>query len=240
MMFEINSNPKISRLEIVDDKFCLIVDDFLLDPHGTVQFARAHSEEFELQASGYPGMLMQGDDKQLADIYGFIRKNVSREMGFFRGGIKLSTFFSIATLRPEELNWAQRMCHTDPQTEIARANFAGLLYLFENIELGGTGFYRFRNRDIVEQATSIGASDPLGALACLKEHLSMYSESPRYLTESCEVAELLKLIPARFNRAIFYSGDLPHSAYINTPELLSTDVTTGRLTLNFFASVLQK
>jgi hypothetical protein len=60
------------------------------------------------------------------------------------------------------------------------------------------------------------------------------------LTESCEVAELLTIIPAQFNRLIFYSGDIPHSAYIEEPELLSDDVDVGRLTLNLFASVVPR
>jgi hypothetical protein len=173
-------------------------------------------------------------------VYGFIRKTLSREMRFCRAGIKPSTFFSMVTLSPEELNWAQRMCHTDPQTEAGRANFAGLVYLFDNAALGGTGFYRFRNRATLERATAIGESDPAGALVYLKKHVPMYREPPSYLTASCEVAELLKVIAARFNRAIFYSGDIPHSAYISAPELLSNDVAIGRLTLNFFASVVPR
>ena len=188
-MFELNSNPKISRLEIVDDEFCLVIDDFLIDPRGAVEFAGTYAEKFELQDRGYPGMLMNVDDGELAHVYGFIRKTLSREMRFFRGGIKPSTFFSIVTLPPEELNWAQRVCHTDPQAEPGRANFAGLVYLFNNAELGGTGFYRFLNRAVLEQATAIGTSDPAGALAYLQEQVPMYGEPPRYLTESCEVAE---------------------------------------------------
>jgi hypothetical protein len=39
---------------------------------------------------------------------------------------------------------------------------------------------------------------------------------------------------------IFYSGDIPHSAYIEEPELLSDDVDVGRLTLNLFASVVPR
>ena len=113
-MFELNSNPKISRLEIVDDECCLVIDDFLIDPRGAVEYAGTYAEKFELEEHGYPGMLMNVDDGELADVYGFIRKTLSREMRFFRGGIKPSTFFSIVTLPPEELNWAQRVCHTDP------------------------------------------------------------------------------------------------------------------------------
>ena len=54
---------------------------------------------------------------------------------------------------------------------------------------------------------------------------------------SNEIAELLFEVPAQFNRFVFYSGDLPHSAHIPRPELLSTDFAEGRLTLNCFASV---
>ena len=36
---------------------------------------------------------------------------------------------------------------------------------------------------------------------------------------------------------IFYSGDVPHSAAIASPELLTKDFSKGRLTLNCFASV---
>jgi len=239
-MFEINPNRKISRLDIGDGNFCLIVDDFLLDPHAVVAFACEHVDEFELQESGYPGILLTANDKQLTDIYGFIRRTVSREMRFCRGGIKSSTFFSMVTLPPEELNWAQRMCHTDPRTEAGRTNFAGLVYLFENVKLGGTGFYRFRNQKTLEEATAIGASDPAAALAYLQKHVPMYREPPGYLTESCDVAELLTAVPARFNRSIFYSGDIPHSAYISAPELLSDHIAVGRLTLNFFASVVPR
>ena len=239
-MFEINPGLKISRHDVGDSDFCLIADDFLLDPRGVVAYARAHAGEFELQKRGYPGLLMTADDTELTDVYGFFRKTLSREMRFCRGGIKLSTFFSMVTLQPEELNWTQRNCHTDPRIEAGRANFAGVLYLFDNAELGGTGFYRFRNRAILERATAIGESDPSAALAYLQEHEPMYREPPSYVTKSCEVAELLTVVAARFNRAIFYSGDIPHSAYISAPELLSQDVEIGRLTLNFFASVVPK
>jgi hypothetical protein len=60
------------------------------------------------------------------------------------------------------------------------------------------------------------------------------------MTESNDVAELLCTVPARFNRFVFYSGDLPHSAAITAPDLLSDDPRKGRLTLNLFFSVLHK
>jgi hypothetical protein len=58
------------------------------------------------------------------------------------------------------------------------------------------------------------------------------------MTGSNEIAELLYTVPPRFNRFVFYSGDMPHSAAIAAPELLSDDPRQGRLTLNLFFSVL--
>jgi hypothetical protein len=86
-MFEIDSKPEISRVEIANGNFCLVVDNFLRDPQEAVTYARAKAEDFELQESGYPGMLLLADASKLADIYSFVRRNLSREMGFCRGGI---------------------------------------------------------------------------------------------------------------------------------------------------------
>ena len=72
----------------------------------------------------------------------------------------------------------------------------------------------------------------------LKQHFATLREPPRYMTESNDVAELLYTVPARFNRFVFYSGDIPHTGAITAPELLSADPKKGRLTLNLFFSVL--
>jgi hypothetical protein len=54
---------------------------------------------------------------------------------------------------------------------------------------------------------------------------------------SGEIAERLDVVSAKFNRLVFYSGDIPHSAQISSPELLTNDPSEGRLTLNCFASL---
>jgi hypothetical protein len=64
-----------------------------------------------------------------------------------------------------------------------------------------------------------------------------YQKPPCYITESNEIAERLDVVSAKFNRLVFYSGDIPHSAQVASPELLTNDLSTGRLTLNCFASV---
>ncbi len=151
--------------------------------------------------------------------------------------MRTSTYLSMATRQPQQLAPLQRLCHSDPRESAERRNYAGLVYLFDNESLGGTGFYRWKERALIEQATALELAEPGSSLEFLQQHFDMYNAEPRYMSGSNEIAELLLEIPARFNRFIFYSGDLPHSAHIPQPDLLSTDFAKGRLTLNCFASV---
>ena len=72
----------------------------------------------------------------------------------------------------------------------------------------------------------------------MKEQFATFRAPPRYMTDSNEIAEKLYTVPPRFNRFVFYSGDMPHSAAITAPDLPSDDPRKGRLTLNLFFSVL--
>jgi hypothetical protein len=236
----INSDAIISRQQISPDQFCIIVDDFLQDPGELIAYANSHREKFSLPDRGYPGILCDLENALLAEVYGFIRNRFRKEFAFLKGGIRFSSVLSIATLQPQELNWAQRFCHTDPRTDSGRDNFAALLYLFDRPELGGTAFYRWTEQPALQQATEIGQDDAAAALEFLQARFSMFKAPACYMTDTNEVAELLTLIPAKFNRLIFYSGDTPHSAYISAPELLATDPSKGRLTLNCFASALPR
>ena len=97
--------------------------------------------------------------------------------------------------------------------------------------------YRWKEQKSIEEATALELENPGSSLTFLQEHFAMYREAPQYMCGSNEVAELLLDVPARFNRLVFYSGDVPHSAHIPQPELLSADFSKGRLTLNCFTSV---
>ena len=55
-----------------------------------------------------------------------------------------------------------------------------------------------------------------------------------YITESSDHFELIRTIPARWNRVIFYDSGIFHSGHITNPELLKADPAAGRLTLNGF------
>ena len=240
-IIRINTDAEIRREAISEDQHCVIVDDFLRDPHELVEFAAQHAGEFAMpEQAGYPGLLFRIDENAMKDFYRFIRSKMTKHFPFLRGDMKMWTVFSMVTLQPDELSTFQRLCHTDPIAGPGRMPYAALLYLFENKDLGGTGFYRWKDLESMQQANAIEKENPGKGLEFLQERFPTYREPTRYMTESSEIAELLCTIPARFNRMIFYSGAIPHSAAIAAPELLSNDIREGRLTLNLFADVLPR
>lgn len=237
---QINTDAIIRRESISDDQHCVVVDDFLQRPHELVEFAALHAGEFSWQTSSYPGPLFRVDADAMTEIYQFIRTRMSKHFPFFRGDLDYWTYLSIVTVRPDQLSYLQRICHTDPERSPGRAPYAAVIYLFDNETLGGTSFYRWKEIELVREAETIGLEDPDSALEFLQKHFPTFGKPPCYMTASNEIAELFCTIPARFNRLIFYSGDVPHSGAITSPELLSGDVRKGRLTLNIYASVLPK
>jgi hypothetical protein len=234
---EINPDPDIEVRQITAEGHCVIVDNFLRNPEAIVDFAGANAEKFELQEIGYPGVLYDVDHTAMSEVQRFIRSHMSRQFSFLKGGIHTTTYLSMATLQPGALAPLQRLCHSDPRERVDRRNYAGLVYLFDDESLGGTGFYRWKERQRIEEATALELKEPGSSLAFLQEHFEMYRATPQYMCGSNEVAELLLEVPARFNRFVFYSGDIPHSAHIPQPDLLSADFSEGRLTLNCFTSV---
>ena len=237
----INTDARIQRESISEDQHCVIVDNFLRDPHVLVEIAARQADAFSMPKYRYPGLLLGLDDSVMTDIYGFIRSKMTKQFPFLRGDLKMWTFLSMVTLQPDELAIGQRHCHTDYDLDSDRIRYAALVYLFENEDLGGTSFFSYLEKyKLLKQVEDIAGEDLDKARTYLLENFPTYRKPARYMTGSNEIAELLCTIPARFNRLIFYSGQIPHSAAITSPELLSKDFRKGRLTLNVFADVLPK
>ncbi len=236
----INRDADIRREAIAEDHHCVIVDDFLQNPHALVEFATRYAGKFSVPDSNYPGLCLRVRDSSMADVYRFVRFRMSKHFPFLRSRLKMWTVMSLATTQPDELSTFQRLCHTDHDLGPEHKTYAALVYLFENEHLGGTGFYRWRELASVNKARAIEAENPGQGLEFLQEHFPTYRKSACYMTGSNEIAESLCTIPARFNRMVFYAGSDPHSALITAPELLSSDPQKGRLTLNVFAGVLPR
>jgi hypothetical protein len=237
----INTGASIRRESISEEHQCVVVDDFLQNPRELIEFAAHNADEFSTAKSYYPGLFIAVDDDAMTDIHRFIRLQMTKHFPFLRGNLKFSTFLSMVSFRPDELSEIQRICHTDPAPDPSRKPYAAVLYLFENEELGGTSFFSYTKKfELLKEVEAIGRDDPDRAEKFLLENFPTFRKRGKYMTESNEMAELLCTIPARFNRMIFYSGQIPHSPSITAPELLSKDIRKGRLTLNVFADVLPK
>jgi len=240
MQLRINPNLEIQASRITDQHICVVIDDFLLNPHEAIDYAISRAEEFIMLERAYPGLVLPMENGLTDNINRFIQREMSRMFPFCRGGINFHTQFSLATLQPEEFTWIQRLCHSDPRLAPGRVNFAALLYLFDNPQMGGTSFFRWKDPEFWQEMTALQREDPDAGLDVLKEKFQMFRDPACYMTESNEVADLLDTVPAKFNRLVFYSGDIPHSACISDPSLLSSNPTEGRLTLNCFVSALPK
>lgn len=236
----LNSDPHIQMHRMGDDAHCVIVDDFLADPDALIEHAVNRAERFHEPQIGYPGLMLNLDPVLLKDFDRFILRRMGERFSFLRGGATLLTGLTMTTRKPSDLTTFQRICHTDPRDTRGRRKFAALVYLFRDESLGGTAFYRWRKPEIVYKALELEQTDPNAALELLAKHSSVFREPPRYVTESNELAELVDVVPARFNRFVFYSGEMPHSGHITAPERLTRNFRSGRLTLNCFASVVPK
>lgn len=217
----------------------LVIDDFLLEPLEARALALARAGEFSRPEGSYPGRVLALRDDETDPIRRYLARRLARACGFARGGLELGVLLSLTTAQPEAFNWLQRLPHTDPPAAAGRANYAGVLYLFDDPALGGTAFYRWRDEDFLRSVQRRCGDDEQRALRLLAQRFPEFSEPSRYVTGSTSFAELLLHVPARFNRLLFYPGDVPHSAWIEAPERLADDPGSGRLTLNLFASVVR-
>jgi len=239
-LIQLNPDAKMRRGDIDEDAFYVVVDDFLADPQGLIEFACANEAAFARPEYPYPGIRLDLRPEMLRDVHRFIRNRISKEFGFLRGDVLVASGISMATDPPEMLSNYQRLCHTDPRDDMGRRKYAALVYLYEDERLGGTAFYRLKQPEIYYRALELEMQDPEQASAFLAEHTELWRQPPQYMSGSNEIAELLAVVPARFNRFVFYSGEIHHSGHITAPELLTPDLRKGRLTLNCFVSVVPK
>lgn len=226
-MLTINPNYKISYESIPfgfgeskDTKnVAIIIDDFLLNPELAREYAVTKNSEFYAAIKGfYPGTMLQIPKPDSDAVIPFLDELFRKTYDL--GIKKMSKFalrYSLLSTKSENLNHLQTICHRDigPQIDLTvNKCFAGVLYLFKNENLGGTGFYIKKNDLLPNQMKPVFP--------------------PKYLSESNQNFELKNHIPAKWNRLILYQSHILHSGYIDHPELLSEDPSVGRLTINNF------
>ena len=225
-----NPNPRIQTVPIAGRHVCHVIDDALREPEALVEFAARHRGHFEETAhNAYPGFELRMPDAFSAQLDAFFATHIRSRLGMRRTE-RMYSRLAITATPPERLKPFQSICHVDrlsvePQHRIA----ASVLYLFRDAQLGGTAFYAPKHPPevivpLIQDSSSLDAD----------AFRDKYGIATGYMTDSNAWFEKLCVVPARFNRIIFYEGTLFHSGEIAHPELLDDDPLRGRLCLNGF------
>jgi hypothetical protein len=229
-----NPRPIIQLIPIPGHLPCVVIDDFLLEPQAMRDYAVQNRGRFTLAPPNtFPGLQLPMSEAFSASFNEFFMQHVRRLLGARRTE-SIYSRLSMATLQPSELGLFQRICHTDPITTHPNQCFAAsVLYLFEDENLGGTSFYK-PTLDKDELYRLFYSPNSPWCRMSNEEFTAELGSEPSYQTGSNKYFELIKMIPPKWNRVIFYDAYVFHSAYIANPALLNGDPTRGRLTLNGF------
>lgn len=224
-----NPAARSSVLPISTGEDCFVVDDAFARPEGLVACAAAaafHNPD----GFPYPGVIAAAPPALTDLLAAYFAQTIRSRLGA-RRTLSTSLRFSMVTSPPSQLQPVQWQCHRDrlgPATPDLRLA-AMIAYLFHDPALGGTSFYRPRQGEI-ETQTMIEDADRMSA----EQFTAHYGIEAGYLSGSNPYFERIAQVPAAWNRMIFYNGDLFHSGDVGPPGRLSSDVATGRLTLNGF------
>lgn len=219
-------------LRFGDAGYCCLVDDILQFPERWVRYAVERRAQFvPALSTGYPGISLAVELSAGHAMREFFAFHMRRYFDT-RRIVQMVGRYSMVTLSPGELRPAQWICHQDPPgNDPSLSQLACTLYLFHDEALGGTSFYE-STRSFAETsqlfADAVAMSGP--------QFTERYGIQPSYLCDSNAYFRRTATVPARWNRAVFYSGALLHSGQIAAPERLTADPAVGRLTVNFFFS----
>jgi hypothetical protein len=231
-----NPAPRLGKLPLGSDDFCLVIDDALLDPRSLRDFAVAQRARFaKTKNNAYPGVEL-GLTGPIEHALGeFFDRHVRTQLGA-RRRVRMNCRLAMVTTPPDALQPRQWIPHRDSawiQPEHVAA--ASVLYLFDDPALGGTAFFRSRHNAaatglLVHDSSTMNAAD-FG---------EKYSLGPSYPSGTTRYFEHVASVPARFNRIIFYSGRIFHSGEIAHANALGDDPASNRLTLNGFYTCTRK
>ena len=136
-------------------------------------------------------------------------------------------FYSLITLRPEELVHLQRVPHFDT---LLPWYFATVHFLNPGT-YAGTGLFRHRPTGFER----ISEARYPAFVEAAQAHVSTHGwPEAGYIKESDEHFEMIAELEYKPNRLVLYPGNLLHSGLIEPDRDISADPVKGRLTANLF------
>jgi hypothetical protein len=218
-IFDINTDAMEVSTDKIDGQTIVIIDNFYKNPDKIVEYMYS-KPLYNDPHSYYTGKRrhLYFNTNHITDLIGII-KPYYKDKEFAphaatEGKMMLSKFVdSYLKKRP--------MYSSSPHFDIDRTGLplsvvAGLCYLSKDIH-GGTGFYKskyFNTCKLTSEMYQAGSTN-------LNEKIHPYKDV-RYINDSCEYFELIKLIEMKWNRFILYEGNLLHGMYIKDGEFYKT------------------
>lgn len=223
-------NPQVEAISSTDQQL-VSLDNFLGDPEHAI--LQASLQNFAKITPQYPGVRAPLD---LAVCSAWLAQLAPRLDQWFGGGRsrrwEMQAWYSLVTSPPHTLAPIQRLPHvdgTDPE------QIAMMLYLHRTGH-GGTGFFRHRATGLSSLTADIF---PRYAAAVEADYRRTGMPPAAYPTDGAPHFERVHVAEGRFNRAVFYRGNILHSGVIDNAAPLSADPRAGRLTINAFFGPMQ-
>jgi hypothetical protein len=225
-----NPKPRVEQLALAEGQMAWVIDDVLLEPEALVELAVRERHQFApAPHNAYPGLEWRMPPMISDPLNEFFMLHI-RNLLNARRTLSMYSRLSLATLQPAQLRPLQRICHRDRFGVADDQSVAACtLYLFKDASLGGTSF--FRPSQSLEETNALIRTWNSMDNSRFDETIKV---APGYITASNAYFEMVRIVPAAFNRAVFYDGSHFHSSHIDNPSLLRHDPAVGRLTLNGF------
>jgi hypothetical protein len=205
----------------------VVVDHFHPDPDMLRAFAA--TQRFGPAERHYPGVRAPLPDDYFAQVRHVIAGVMRQVFGLHGAADILDASFSIVTRAPEALSVAQRLPHIDA----VEAGRMAIVHYLNPGDPDGTAFYRHRATGFER----IDADRAPGYHARLAAELREQGAPTGYVDAGGALFERTALIPAAYNRALLYPGNILHSGAISAGRALPADPATGRLTVTAFLDV---
>lgn len=205
----------------------VIFDDFAADPDALRRFAATAA--FEPARHHYPGIRAALPPDYLSAQLPAIAAAAGEAFG--GGAVSvIDASFSIVSTQPAMLTVPQRLPHVDA----FGADRIALVHYLAPANGDGTAFFRHRATGF---ETVTDARREL-FFRHLETQLRHGGPPPAgYVSGDCALFECVRMIEARYNRALLYRSRNLHSGAIGAATNLSEDPLEGRLTVTAFLSI---
>ncbi|WP_017664749.1 DUF6445 family protein [Porphyrobacter sp. AAP82] len=213
------------------DQRLIGIDNFLVDPAHAI--SQAVLQKFAKITPQYPGVRAALDPQVCRAWLRVLGPLLDMWFGNPEGRPwAMQAWYSLVTTPPAHLAPMQCLPHvdgTDPQ------QIAMMLYLKRTGpgagQAGGTAFFRHRSTGL---AALTAETYPRYAAAVQADYGRTGLPAAAYPTDGAPHFERIHIAEGRFNRAVFYRGNLLHSGVIDNDAPLRADPREGRLTINAF------